>query len=110
MEMNDDGARNVSRGDISRDGISREEVERDWRERGFSCGLWVDPPGQIWRDFVHDVDELFMVVEGEVELDLAGLNQKPAIGEEILIPAHTIHTVRNVGESSSRWLYGYRKS
>ncbi|WP_233262307.1 hypothetical protein [Vitiosangium sp. GDMCC 1.1324] len=27
--------------------IDRAVVERSWRERGFSCGLWVDPPGQV---------------------------------------------------------------
>jgi len=85
-----------------------EEVETNWRERGFGCGLWVDPPGKVWHDFVHETDELFMLVEGEMELDLAGLMQKPVTGEEILIPAHTVHTVRNVGTAEARWLYGYR--
>ena len=43
----------------------RDAVARRWRERGFSCGLWVDPPGQVWADFIHDTDELVMAVEGE---------------------------------------------
>ena len=33
--------------------IARAEVEKDWQARGFSCGLWVDPPWQIWGDYVH---------------------------------------------------------
>lgn len=24
---------------------------------GYSCDLWVDPPGRTWEDFVHDTDE-----------------------------------------------------
>ena len=32
------------------------KVEKDWRSRGFSCGLWTDKPGQVWADFVHDVE------------------------------------------------------
>ena len=38
--------------------VDQAAVERSWRERGFSCGLWVDPPGQVWADYVHDTDEL----------------------------------------------------
>ncbi len=40
------------------------EVERDWKARGFSFGIWVDPPGQVWKDFVYATDELFMRLYG----------------------------------------------
>ena len=43
-------------------------VPTDWRQRGFSCALWTDPPGQVWADFVHPVDERLLPVEGELEL------------------------------------------
>lgn len=42
-----------------------DKVAQDWKKRGFSCDLWVDPPGRRWEDFVHAVDELVMVVEGD---------------------------------------------
>lgn len=80
-----------------------------WRDRGFSCELWVDPPGQIWSDFVHEVDELLMLVEGEIELTVAGRTWRPAAGAEVFIPSGAVHTVRNVGGATSRWLYGYRQ-
>jgi quercetin dioxygenase-like cupin family protein len=86
--------------------LDRSAVERSWRERGFSCGLWVDPPGQVWADYVHDVDELVMVVEGEVEFEVDGQVHQPAPGEELFIPARACHTVRNLGRGESRWLYG----
>lgn len=85
------------------------KVERDWRERGFSCGLWTDPPGQVWSDYVHAVDELLMVVEGQLELEIEGRTLRPAVGEEVFIPARGRHTVRNVGGTTARWLYGYRE-
>lgn len=88
--------------------VDPEAVERRWRERGFSCGLWVDPPGRVWADFVHDVDELVMVLEGSVEFEVEGTAYRPAPGEELLIPAGARHTVRNLGPGRSRWLYGYR--
>jgi hypothetical protein len=84
-------------------------VARDWAARGFSCDVWIDPPGQVWADFVHDTDELVMPIEGDVEFEIEGKILKPALGEEVLIPAHARHTVRT-GSRSSRWFYGYRQT
>ena len=85
-----------------------QKIQGKWNKRGFQGGLWVDPPGQVWRNYVHDVDELFMVVEGGVELEMNGKARRLKPGEEVLIPAHVVHTVRNVGETESRWLYAYQ--
>lgn len=89
--------------------IDRDVVASRWRERGFSCGLWADPPGQVWADYVHNVDELVMGIQGEVEFEIDGVTHRPVPGEELLIPARANHTVRNVGHSESRWLYGYKR-
>jgi cupin 2 domain-containing protein len=90
--------------------VDREGTLKAWQARGFrGGGLWVDPPGQVWEDFVHAEDELFMVVEGDMELTLAGRVQRPQPGEEILIPARTLHTVRNLGSGTARWLYAYKR-
>jgi hypothetical protein len=35
-----------------------------WRERGFHGGVGGDPPGQVWCDYIHEEDELLMLVEG----------------------------------------------
>ncbi|MBL8251380.1 MAG: cupin domain-containing protein [Candidatus Competibacter sp.] len=88
--------------------IDIESIRSAWNARGFSCGLWVDPPGQVWADFSHETDELLMLFEGKIELSLAERTGRPAVGEEIFIPARGSHTVRNVGGVTGRWLYGYR--
>ena len=88
--------------------VDQAQVEREWRTRGFSCGLWVDPPGQVWEDYVHSTDELLMVLEGEWELEMQGRAFRPATSEEVLIPARVTHSVRNVGGTTARWLYGYK--
>ena len=85
------------------------QIQQAWAERGFSCTMWTDPPGQVWADYVHDVEELVMVVEGEVEFENGGRPHRPAPGEELLIPARAKHTVRNLGRTTSRWLYGYKR-
>ena len=38
-----------------------------------------------------------MIVEGDLELEMQGRTFRPKNGEEILIPAHETHSVRNVG-------------
>ncbi len=83
-------------------------VEAEWGTRGFTCELWVDRPGKEWKDFMHNVDELLMAVEGEIELDMNGKTLRPQLGEEILIPAGVSHSVRNTGKTTARWLFGYK--
>ncbi len=94
---------------MTRKQVERDQVARLWKERGFSCGLWIDPPGQVWADFVHEIDELVMVVDGEVEFEIDGAVHRPAPGTELVIPARASHTVRNLGRTESRWLYGYKR-
>ena len=84
------------------------QLRADWAARGYSCEYWIDPPGQVWADFVHDADELVMLVEGEIELAFDGRTLRPGVGEEVLIPAGSRHTVRNTGAVSNRWCFGYR--
>jgi quercetin dioxygenase-like cupin family protein len=90
--------------------VDRERVAADWAARGFGCDLWVDPPGRRWEDFVHPTDELVMLLEGDQEFEIEGAVSRPAVGEELLIPARAVHSARNVGTTTSRWLYGYRES
>ncbi len=85
-------------------------MDQDWRARGFSCDVWVDPPGQVWENYVHTVDELVMILEGELELELQGRVIRPSQGEEVYIPARMVHSVRNVGGRTARWLYGYKRA
>lgn len=89
--------------------VDLEAVRRDWAQRGFTCDIWIDPPGQRWEDFVHEVDELVMVLEGEMEFELDGVRHRLRPGDELLIPAGAVHSARNVGQTTARWLYGYRK-
>jgi mannose-6-phosphate isomerase-like protein (cupin superfamily) len=88
--------------------IDLERVAADWAARGYSCDLWIDPPGQHWEDFLHEVDEVVLVVEGEMEFEIAGALYHPDVGEEIFIPAGAVHSTRNLGATIASWLYGYK--
>ncbi len=89
--------------------IDREQVVADWAKRGFSCDLWIDQPGRRWEDFTHATDELVVVLEGKMEFEIAGQVRHPEIAEELLIPAGAIHSACNIGTTTARWLYGYKR-
>lgn len=89
--------------------LDRDNIAANWAARGFSCDLWTDPPAQRWEDFRHDTDELVTVLEGQMEFEIGGVVRHPGVGEELLIPAGAVHSARNIGPSTARWLYGYKR-
>ncbi len=86
--------------------LDRDEVARDWRSRGFSCGLFTDPPGREWNDFVHGCNELVTVVEGALEMTVGEESCTIGPGDEVFIARDSLHSVRNVHGATTRWLYG----
>ena len=89
--------------------IDRSNIATDWHARGFSCGLWIDHAGREWSCDAHQTEELFMVMSGELELEMEGQSTLPSVGEEIRIPAGVPHIIRNIGGKTARWLYGQRR-
>jgi quercetin dioxygenase-like cupin family protein len=89
--------------------INQKEIAEEWAARGFSCSLWVDPPGRRWEDFSHARDEIVLVLEGEMEFEIEGKVYHPRIGQELIIPARAVHAARNIGSTTARWLYGYKR-
>ncbi len=88
--------------------VDIDSVRAKWHSRGFTCDVWTDPPGRTWEDYTHGVDELVMLLDGDVEFEIEGRIMRPAVGEELIIPAGVVHSVRNKGRTTSRWLYGYK--
>ena len=87
--------------------VDREAVARDWARRGYSCDLFVDPPGREWNGFVHATNELVVVAEGRLELIIGDETLAAEAGDEVFIPRHAVHSVRNINNGTTRWLYGY---
>ena len=90
--------------------MDQEKIKKDWDSRGYSFGVFKDPPGQVWADFVHRTDELVVLAEGEIEIEIEGNSEQPSIGEEVFIPANALHTVINVGKTNNVWYYGYKNT
>jgi mannose-6-phosphate isomerase-like protein (cupin superfamily) len=91
------------------DKVKTKEVLKNWKKRGLSCYTWVNTPAQRWEDLVHTTDEVVMVLEGKMEFEVEGEIFHLNIGEELFIPAHAIHSARNIGDVTARCLYGCSK-
>ena len=87
--------------------VDRDTVAADWRGRGYSCDLFVDPPGREWNDFVHATNELVTVAEGRLELTVGTTQLVAEPGDEVFIPRHCRHSVKNIHGGTTRWLFGY---
>ena len=88
--------------------MNQEQIRNNWKSRGYSFGVFKDPPRQVWADFVHRTDEIVVLAEGEIEIEIEGKSQQPLIGDEVFIPANAIHTIRNIGKTNNVWYYGYK--
>ena len=89
------------------DPLDVASVEQDWRHRGYSYQRFEDPPGQVWRDFVHSTNEVVMVSEGRLEVEIDGEVFLANPGDEVFIPRNTMHTVANAADGRTAWLFGY---
>ena len=87
---------------------SKLKIKQNWNSRGYTFGIFKDPPGHVWADFVHKTDELVVLAEGEIEIEIEGMSKRSQIGEKVFIPAHDLHTVRNVRSMGNVWYYGYK--
>jgi mannose-6-phosphate isomerase-like protein (cupin superfamily) len=87
--------------------LNRDQVTQDWRRRGYSCGVFIDPPGRAWNDFVHATNELVTVMDGRLMLTIGGEEVIAEPGDEVFIPKGTLHTVKNISSATTHWLYGY---
>jgi mannose-6-phosphate isomerase-like protein (cupin superfamily) len=94
---------------LEKGAVSREKVAETWRREGYDCRLWIDPPGQEWIDFVHSTDELVVLLEGDLEVEVAGQRAHLQPGDEVFIPAGARHSVFNRGTTTANWLFGYRQ-
>jgi hypothetical protein len=84
--------------------LDRDQVARDWRQRGYSCDVFTDPPCREWNDFVHATNELVTVMIGKLRLTIDAEETLAEPGDEVL---GVCHSVKNISSSTTHWLYGY---
>lgn len=62
------------------------------------------PPGGGPPPHRHDFEEMFVVLDGEIEATFRGQTLMVRAGETISVPANAPHAFRNIGEHPSRLL------
>jgi len=87
--------------------IDHQKVRKDWASEGFSFGVFRDPPGQEWNDFVHQTDEYVVVAEGRLEMEVDALRLIAEPGDLVRIPKGAMHSLKTLSREGSVWLYGY---
>ena len=87
--------------------VDFQRVELDWSDEGFSFGVFHDPPGQEWNDFVHTTDEYVLVAEGRLAIDVGLERREVGPGDLVRIPRGVSHSLKTISQGGSVWLYGY---
>lgn len=82
-------------------------MARSWSLRGYSCDVFIDPPGKEWNDFIHPTNELVVVMEGKLRMTIEGEEVIAEPGDEVFIPKKACHSVKNIHHATTTWLYGY---
>ncbi len=59
------------------------------------------------RLFVHATNELVTVLHGRLRLIIQGEELIVQPGDEVFIPKGACHSVKNIADSTTYWLYGY---
>jgi quercetin dioxygenase-like cupin family protein len=62
------------------------------------------PPGGGPPPHRHDFEEMFTILDGEIELTFRGVSAVATAGETINVPANAPHVFRNVSERPARLL------
>ena len=86
-----------------------DELEKLWAKRGFSFGVGTIKAGDSVDETVHDdKDEVVVMEPGEFEFIIGDDKYIDHGHREVLIPAGTRHTIKNIGQSDSKIYFGYK--
>ena len=62
---------------------------------------------QEWNDFIHSTNELVTVIHGRLQLIVGKEEITLNVGDELFIPARELHSVKNIFDRETQWLFGY---
>ncbi len=62
-------------------------------------------PGGFNPPHMHDREEVMLIRQGVVTVTVGEESVQLAPGDLLVVPAHTLHQVRNAGDTTGEWLY-----
>lgn len=91
---------------ITRVDLQRHDLSAPGREV-IQNRVEISPEAPLFRHF-HPGEEIIYVLEGELEYQIEGKQPKTAkAGDALMVPAETVHAVRNVGSGDAAELATY---
>ena len=48
------------------------QIKQNWNSRWYTFGIFKDPSGQVWSDFVHKTDEIVILAVGKIDIEIEG--------------------------------------
>jgi len=89
--------------------LNWEQLKDQWEKKGYQCELHSNEPQESWSSEGHKTEEIFVLLEGELEVSYQGKTYRPNPGEQIEVPANEPHTFTNPGKIANRfyWIYNY---
>lgn len=61
-------------------------------------------PGAANPPHTHDREEVTVVLSGSVRVTTGEEEAELSAGDALIVPAHTVHQVRTVGDAQAEWL------
>ena len=87
---------------------AKDRVQVRWWRRGFTCNDQRDPHGKKWAVHRHQVDEIVVLLEGQITVKVGQGSHRLHIGEELVVPRLVTHSISNTGPHQAHYLYGFR--
>ncbi len=86
-----------------------EKLKAEYQKKGFKCEITTSEPGEDWdsQEEGHEAEEVYILLEGELELSLGGKTYRPAVGEVFVVPPHEPHNFKSNKFSRYYWIYDY---
>ncbi|MGD9684523.1 MAG: cupin domain-containing protein [Candidatus Obscuribacterales bacterium] len=93
----------ISRGKY-RDSIESGNIAAELRGQGLEVFAWSDAPGATYSPHSHGHDETIVVTAGCIEFEIDGVRHLLEKGDELVLPAGTVHSAVNPGDEPVRYL------
>lgn len=89
--------------------MNNDDLQKDWTDRGFSFGIGTIKAGDGVNEALHDdKDELVFMENGKYEFTIDNETFIQEGDSEVLIPAGSTHSIKNIGQNDSKIYYGYK--
>ncbi len=89
----------IERWEPKRDGpLSEHALRRKLRKLGYLATRYHYPPGTIFDEHAHDVDEIDAILSGRFRMEMEGRSIELGAGDTLYVPRGTMHRAAVVGD------------